>query len=73
MDEYLLSLLNTQVQVLLYLEKFLIMSDDIDSKNVIEMKLLENSFKHSNKIYPFYLIIISSTVNSKNHMRLYLN
>ena len=26
------------------------MSDDIDSKNVIEMKLLENSFKHSNKI-----------------------
>ena len=28
------------------------MSDDIDSKNVIEMKLLENSFKHPNKILP---------------------
>ena len=52
MDEYLLSLLNNPGTSSSVSRKILIMSDDIDSKNVIEMKLLENSFKHSNKILP---------------------
>ena len=52
MDEYLLSLLNNPGASSSVSRKILIMSDDIDSKNVIEMKLLENSFKHPNKILP---------------------
>ena len=52
MDEYLLSLLNNPGASSSVSRKILIMSDDIDSKNVIEMKLLENSIKHPNKILP---------------------
>ena len=52
MDEYLLSLLKNPGTSSSVSRKILIMSDDIDSKNIIEMKLLENSFKHSNKILP---------------------
>ena len=52
MDEYLLSLLNNPGASSSVFRKILIMSDDIDSKNVIEMKLLENSFKYPNKILP---------------------
>ena len=52
MDEYLLSLLNNPGTSSSVSRKILIMSDDIDSKNVIEMKLLENSFKNPNKILP---------------------
>ena len=51
-DEYLLSLLNSQDATSSISRKILIMSDDIDSKNIIEMKLLENSLKHPNKILP---------------------
>jgi len=52
MDEYLLSLLNNPGASPSVSRKILIMSDGIGSKNVIEMKLLENSFKHPNKILP---------------------
>ena len=52
MNEYLLSLLNNPGVSSSVSRKILIMSDDIDSKNVIEMKLLENSIKHPNKILP---------------------
>ena len=52
MNEYLLSLLNNPGTSSSISRKILIMSDDIDSKNVIEMKLLENSIKHPNKILP---------------------
>ncbi|MEL0269892.1 MAG: tetratricopeptide repeat protein, partial [bacterium] len=50
MDEYLLSLLNNPGTSSSVSRKILIMSDDIESKNVIEMKLLENSIKYPNKI-----------------------
>ena len=49
MDEYLLSLLNNPGTSSSVSRKILIMSDDIESKNVIEMKLLENSIKYPNK------------------------
>ena len=52
MDEYLLSLLNNPGASPSVSRKILIMSDGIGSKNIIEMKLLENSFNHPNKILP---------------------
>ena len=51
-DEYLLSLLSNPYASSSISRKILIMSDDINSKNIIEMKLLENSLKHPNKILP---------------------
>ncbi len=51
-DEYLLSLLNNQGTNSSIAKKILIMSDDIDSKNIIEIRLLENSSKYPNKILP---------------------
>ena len=51
-DEYLLSLLNDPGTSSSVSRKILIMSDDINSKNIIEMKLLENSLRHPNKILP---------------------
>tara|TARA_B100001564_G_C20669667_1_gene685572 strand:+ start:4134 stop:5993 length:1860 start_codon:yes stop_codon:yes gene_type:complete len=52
LDEYLLSLLNNPGASSSISRKILIMSDDIESKNMIEMKLLENSLKNPNKILP---------------------
>ena len=49
-NEYLLSLLNNPGTSSSVSRKILMMSDDIDSRNIIEMKLLENSSRHPNKI-----------------------
>ena len=51
-DEYLLSLLNATGINSSVAKKILIMSDDADSKNTIELRLLENSSKYPNKILP---------------------
>ena len=51
-DEYLLSLLNTPGTNPYVAKKILIMSDDVHSKNIVELTLLENSSKYPNKILP---------------------